>query len=123
MINDIIELVNYMDNYSLEDVKKLIDNNLLNKEILENILKTSTRRIENKNDNSAIEILRFLSLEKTIPKKTKNQIEKYLSEYETYIIKNNEEKENGNSIIKLTLMYSLIIAIVALILILIIRGK
>lgn len=123
MINDIIELVNYMDNYSLEDVKKLIDNNLLNKEILENILKTSTRRIENKNDNSAIEILRFLSLEKTIPKETKNQIEKYLSEYETYIIKNNEEKENGNSIIKLTLMYSLIIAIVALILILIIRGK
>ena len=123
MINDIIELVNYMDNYSLEDVKKLIDNNLLNKEILENILKTSTRRIENKNDNSAIEILRFLSLEKTIHKETKNQIEKYLSEYETYIIKNNEEKENGNSIIKLTLMYSLIIAIVALILILIIRGK
>ena len=112
-----------MDNYSLEDVKKLIDNNLLNGEILENILKTSTRRIENKNDNSAIEILRFLSLEKSIPKETKNQIEKYLSEYESYIIKDNEKKENGNNIVKLTLMYSLIIAIVILILILIIRGK
>ena len=43
-----------MDNYKLEEVKNIIEKNLLSPDVLKNILKSSTRRIETYGDDEAI---------------------------------------------------------------------
>ena len=105
-----------MDNYKLEEVKNIIDNNLLTPEVLENILKSTTRRIETYDDNEALDILNYLSKCDTIPDETKEHISKYLAEYDTFKIESNvqlEEKKIGFN----KVMFVYILVIVALILV------
>ena len=53
-----------MDSYSLDEVKNIIDKNLMSPDVLKNILKSSTRRIEIYDDEEAVEILKYLSTNK-----------------------------------------------------------
>ena len=101
-----------MDNYKLEEVKNIIDKNLLSPEVLENILKSTTRRIETYEDKEAIDILEFLSKTDIVPEETKEQIKKYLAEYDTCKIHNNEQlQEDKEGINKIMIIYILIIVI------------
>lgn len=114
-----------MDNYKLSEVKNIIDNNLLTPEVLETILKSSTRRVDNYDDKEAIEILEFLTKEKTIPKSTKEQIEKYLAEYNTNKIEDstNEEIKKINPK-KLTILYVVVIlALIIFVILLYLNGR
>ncbi len=103
-----------MDNYKLEEVKNIIENNILSPEVLENILKSSTRRIETYDDEESVEILNYLSKCETIPQETREHINKYLAEYNTFKIESNvklEEKKIGFN----KVMFAYIIVIVILI--------
>jgi len=87
-----------MDNYSLSDVKNLLDKDLINSDILKNILESTTRRIELYQDIDDINILKYLLECKVVPSKTKDEIKKYLSEYENMVIeKDSKNKENNIS--------------------------
>ncbi len=107
-----------MDNYTLNEVKMLIDKKMMKPEILNNILKSTTRRIELYDDKDDIEILRYLSNDESIPKTTKEEIDKYLSEYEKYNINKNEISIERKSIInkKVIIVYSLILIILIVLL-------
>ncbi len=122
MFNDIIVLVTKMDSYSLDEIKNIIDENLLTPEVLKNILKSTTRRIEVKGDMSAIEILKYLSNCKSIPDDTKDNINKYLVEYESYLVKNQKKDEESNNVGRIVLLYLLIVAILAFIVFMVLRG-
>ncbi len=115
-------MVNVMDYYSLEEVKKIIDNNLLTPEVLRNILKSTTRRIEIKDDLAALDILKFLSKCSIIPEDTRNYIDKYLSEHDSYILKGQKNDEENNSTRRTILLYLLIISILAFIIFLVVKG-
>ncbi len=111
-----------MDNYTLNEVKMLIDKKMLKPEILNNILKSTTRRIELYDDSDDLEILKYLSNNDSIPKGTKEEINKYLQEYESYNIdkeeKSNERKSLLNKkVIAVTLVLLLIIILIALLII------
>ena len=101
-----------MDNYNLDDVKILIDKGLVTPEVLKNILKSTTRRIELYNDNDDVQILKYLSSHDSIPKETKEEINKYLSIYNEHEIDNSENKKIN---FKLIIIYSVLIAIILLI--------
>ena len=62
-----------MDKYKLEEVIMLIKKNLLTPDVLENILKSTTRRIETYDDSEAVEILNYLSNYESIPKEIKEE--------------------------------------------------
>ena len=100
-----------MDSYKLEEVKKIIEQNLLSPEVLQNILKSTTRRIENYDDNEAVSILNYLSSCDVIPQETKEELNKYLSEYNNYHIntveKDKDMNNGGNN--RLIIIYVLII--------------
>lgn len=108
-----------MDSYKLEDVKKIIEKNLLSPEVLKNILKSTTRRIENYDDNEAVEILNYLSNNDAVPAETKEELNKYLSEYNNYHIaeveKGKDIANNGNN--RLTIIYVLIIILLVVVII------
>lgn len=73
-----------MDNYSLEEVKSLIHNNLITKEVFDNILKSTTRRLELYNDKDDWEILKYLSQSSLVSDDSKEKIDKYLKSYNIY---------------------------------------
>ena len=75
-----------MDNYSLNDVKTLVDKDLITSDILKNIFESTTRRIELYHDIDDINILKYLLDCNIVPSSTKEEIRKYLSEYEKSII-------------------------------------
>lgn len=113
-----------MDNYTLSEVKMLIDKKMMKPEILNNILKSTTRRIELYDDKDDIEILRYLSNNESIPKATKEEIDKYLSEYENYNRdKNKISIEKKNIISKKVIIVYLVILIILIILLLIIQNS
>ena len=104
-----------MDDYRLEEVKTIIENNLLTPEVLENILKNSTKRIELYNDIEAVEILKYLKSDVTVTIKTKEDIDNYLINYKEY----NEESSNNNvekKNIRIMILY-LIILILSIVLV------
>lgn len=104
-----------MDDYRLEEVKTIVENNLLTPEVLENILKNSTKRIELYNDIEAVEILKYLKSDVTVPIKTKEDIDNYLINYKKYngeSLNNNVEKKN----IRIMILY-LIILILSIVLV------
>lgn len=84
-----------MDNYSLEEVKILINNNMITPEIFDNILKSTTRRIELYNDKDDWEILKLLSTSDIVPIEIKNDINKYLKSYERFTMKENKKMEKN----------------------------
>lgn len=114
-----------MDNYKLNEVKNIIDNNLLEPEVLENILKSSTRRIETYDDQESLDILKYLVTCDIIPRDTKEHINKYLAEYNTCKIENNskleEERVGFNKIMFMYIM--IVILLIVLIIILYLRGR
>lgn len=101
-----------MDNYNLDDVKILIDKGLLTTDVLKNILKSTTRRIELYNDNDDVQILKYLSSHDSIPDETKEEINKYLSVYNEHEIDNVEDKKINY---KLIIIYSVLISLILLI--------
>lgn len=70
-----------MDNYTVDEVKKIIQANLLTKEVLNSIIESSIRRIEIFGDKDSIEILEFLKSNQMTPLEVKNDIEKFLDNY------------------------------------------
>ncbi len=103
-----------MDNYNLEEVKMLINKNLVTPEVLKNILKSTTRRLELYNDKDDLSILVYLSECELIPSDTKEEINKYLALYDSYKIKTDEntnesKEERKGSII---LIFSLIVFLI-----------
>lgn len=104
-----------MDNYSLEEVKLLIDENKISPEVFNNILKSASRRLELYNDKDDLEILRFLSENKIVPKSIRKEINGYLeSYYKINNMVNEKNKKNGKKRTK-TVIIMLIIAIVLII--------
>lgn len=87
-----------MDNYSLNDVKNLNDNNLLTSDILKTILESTTRRIELYQDIDDINILKYLLKSNLVPNKTKEEIKKYLSEYEDIVVENYMKSQENISV-------------------------
>lgn len=83
-----------MDNYSLEDVKKLVEKKLITSDVLKNILESTTRRLELYNDPDDLAILKYLSSCKSVPKTTKSDINKYLSEYDKITVENKLEEKD-----------------------------
>ena len=103
-----------MDNYKLEEVKKIIEENLLSSDVMKNILKSSTRRIENYDDHEAVEILSYLSNNDAVPSDTKEEINKYLAEYNNYHINAVEKEKELNKIgnNRVVIIYILIIILI-----------
>lgn len=87
-----------MDNYTLNDIKNLLENNMLDSEMLKHIFENTTRRIDLYDDNESIEILKLLSNEDAIPEGTKKEINKYLDKY--FEFRENELKQNEEKIEK-----------------------
>jgi hypothetical protein len=79
-----------MDNYSLEEVKMLMNKNLVTPEVLNNILKSTTRRLELYNDKDDLAILQYLSKSNLVPDEAKEDINKYLAIYNDYNVKAND---------------------------------
>lgn len=84
-----------MDNYSYEEVKMLINKNLVTPEVLNNIFKSTTRRLELYNDKDDLKILQYLSSSELIPEDTKEEIDKYLALYDSYNIKTKENTDTS----------------------------
>lgn len=106
-----------MDNYTLNEVKMLIDKKMMKPEILNNILKSTTRRVELYDDKDDIEILKYLANNESIPKTTKEEIDKYLKEYENYKSDKNEISIESRKINKkVTIVFSIILIILTIIL-------
>lgn len=113
-----------MDNYTLNEVKMLIDKKMMKPEILNNILKSTTRRIELYDDKDDLEILKYLKNNETIPKKTKEEIDKYLKEYENYNRDKFELSTKKKTIInKKVIIVYLVILIILIVLLLIIQNS
>ena len=113
-----------MDKYKLEEVIMLIKKNLLTPDVLENILKSTTRRIETYDDSEAVEILNYLSNYESIPKEIKEEINKFLAQYETYNVKNvDKNKQQGKERkSKIMVLYIILIVILLLFLFIKLRG-
>lgn len=103
-----------MDNYSYEEVKMLINKNLVTPEVLNNIFKSTTRRLELYNDKDDLKILQYLSNCAMIPDDTKDEINKYLALYDSYNVKTKENFETSKENRKgsLALVFLLIIALI-----------
>ena len=104
-----------MDNYDLDEVKMLVEKNLVTPEVLNNILKSTTRRLELYNDQDDLSILRYLSKCELIPEEAKDEINKYLALYNSYHVESSEEAKQtqedrkGSMILVFTLIVFLII--------------
>lgn len=114
-----------MDNYKLDEVKKIIDEGLLSSDVLENILKNTTRRIENTDDSEALKILEYLSESDVVPSETKIEIDKYLAQYNTYYVekKDLEDKQEKNNFNKITIIYLLVLIMILVLSFLLFRSR
>lgn len=113
-----------MDNYKLEEIKNIIDKNLLTPDVLKNILKSTTRRIETYGDENAVEILKYLSMNDVIPLEIKEEINKYLAQCDNYNVENTikDKVETKNKKINIIIIF-LSIVVLSLILIIILTKK
>ena len=113
-----------MDNYSYEEVKMLINKNLVTPEVFNNILKSTTRRLELYEDQDDLKILKYLSESKVVPATSKKEIKKYLDKYEKHVDINESKKEKTTKERQSTL--AIIVSVLGLLIILcvmIIVGK
>ena len=104
-----------MDNYSYEEVKMLINNNLVTSEVLNNILKSTTRRLELYKDKDDLKILQYLSDSQLIPVDTKDEINKYLALYDSYDIQTKENTMTSKENRKGSFAFAFVLIIVLLI--------
>lgn len=100
-----------MDNYSLNDVKKINENKLLTDEILKKIILSVVRRVDIYNDYSEIEILKYLRSSANLNQELICEIDNYLYKFEGHVVveKEKEDKRKILLIIPLILMIVLII--------------
>lgn len=103
-----------MDSYKLEEVKMLIEKNMLTSDILKNILTSSTRRIELYDNSESVDILKFLSKEDCVPDETKEEIKKFLSEYDSSksVEEDNDKIKEKISNWKVVLLYAVVITLI-----------
>ncbi len=104
-----------MDNYSYEEVKMLINKNLVTPEVLNNILKSTTRRLELYKDKDDLKILQYLSNSELIPEDTKDEINKYLALYDSFDIQTKENTITSKKDRKGSLSFAFALIIVLLI--------
>ena len=104
-----------MDNYSLEEVKMLINENKVSIAVFKNILKSATRRLELYNDKDDWEILKYLSENKVVPEKIKKEINRYLDDYNKFNSENNDRIKGNIEKRTKTVITMLIIAIILII--------
>lgn len=114
-----------MDNYSLKEVKMLIEKNLVSPEVFKNILNSTTRRLELYNDDDDLKILQYLSSCEVVPSDTKEEINKYLALYDSYKIKSDDnvniskdERKSG-----VIIVFSVIVFLIVLFLLLILNRR
>ena len=104
-----------MDNYSLEEVKMLIEKNMLTGDILKNIFTSTTRRIDLYDTKECIDILKYLATQECVPDDTKEEIDKYLAEYNSLKIVEQDtniiNKETRDW--KIVLLYASVIILIA----------
>lgn len=86
-----------MDNYELEEVKMIIQEERLSSNILKSILENSTRRIEIYDDEESYEILKYILNTAQINQDTKDEIEKYLNRCSKDAIEKEEFEETNES--------------------------
>lgn len=67
-----------MDVYSIEEVKRIIEEDNLTADILHSILESTTRRIEIYNDEESVEILRYIYDSAKLNEDVKLEIFQYL---------------------------------------------
>lgn len=85
-----------MDNYDLEEVKMIIQEERMSSNILKSILENTTRRIEIYDDEESFDILKYILENANIDLDTKQEIEKYLNKCSD-IIERDEELETTSS--------------------------
>ena len=68
-----------MDNYSLDEVKNIIENDNLSAYMLRSMLDNAIRRIELYSDEESIEILEYILKNAVISLEVKEEISKYLT--------------------------------------------
>jgi len=114
-----------MDNYSLEDVKTLINNNLVTPEVFNNILKSTTRRLELYNDKDDWEILKYLAKSSAVPVSSKEEIDIYLNLYEnhTRICNDKSEEVVKKRQTTITIILSIIVVLTVICIILIMNKR
>ena len=103
-----------MDSYSLEEVKMLIEKNMLTSDILKNILTSCTRRIELYDNSDSLDILKYLKDSSCVPEETKEELSKFLADYNnSKIVEDTKEdiKEKISSW-KIILLYSIVITLI-----------
>ena len=110
-----------MDNYNLEEVKSLMDKNLITPDVLKNILKSTTRRLELYDDQDDLNILKYLSDSELVPKEAKEEINKYLALYDSYNVNTIEgskvsKEERKSSVILITIVILLLIIVLIVLL-------
>ena len=112
-----------MDNYSLKEVKMLINGNLVTPDVLKNILNSTTRRIELYHDKDDLEILKYLSRSELVPGETKEEIDKYLALYDSYNIKTSESEKESIEQRKggVILVFSIIVFLIVLFILLLVN--
>lgn len=102
-----------MDNYSLEDVKKIDEKGLLNKKVLKRIIISVVRRIEIYNDYSEIKILKYLRKSNEVDQELKREIDEYIYKFEGHVIENKDNKDSKTIlIITLILMIAVTLFII-----------
>ena len=110
-----------MDNYNLDEVKMLMEKNLITPEVLKNILKSTTRRLELYDDQDDLSILKYLSDSELVPDEAKEEINKYLALYDSYNVTTVEgvkvsKEERKSSIILITIVILLLMVVLIVLL-------
>lgn len=111
-----------MDNYSLEEVKKIIEEERLTGDILHSIIESTTRKINLSNDYESLEILKYISDKAKIPDDVKEEISSYLEKYKSARVDDIKPFEVDNKKYFISIIVSLVV-IVILLLIMYMRSK
>lgn len=73
-----------MDNFTMKEVERIVNDGLLSAEILHSIFESTTRKIEMYNDVESINILKYLEGENSIPEEVRFEIRDFLYNYDKY---------------------------------------
>lgn len=102
-----------MDNYTMDDVKTLIDSNMLSPEVLHLIFESTTRKLNTYKDDNSLDILNYLEKSSDIPLEIRNEIRNFLSTYNDSDLIENTLTEKSES--KISAFY-IVIGILTLLL-------
>ncbi len=111
-----------MDNYSLEEVKKIVEEERLSSNILHSIIESTTRKINLSDDCESLEILEYINDKAKIPDDVKKEISSYLDKYKSARVDSVKPFEIDNKKYFISIIVSLVV-IVILVLIMYMRSK